>query len=154
MTRSCLHHGNELRISIRISGKCLKNRFYSPIQPLISTIFVQHLMTNLNASTLEGRTTSVIRNLTGDICHELQFNKVKKQKMLEASFPNNKKTSIFAHVPWLMAFFFAICVGYWVPRLHELIARIAIQQFQGERSSWYSTGHFYGTPTQTSPHLF
>ena len=74
--------------------------------------------------------------------------------MLEASFPSTKKTSIFAHVPWLMAFFFAICVGYWVPRLHELIARIAIQQFQGERSSWYSTGHFYGTPTQTSPHFF
>ena len=43
-------------------------------------------------------------------------------------------------MPWLMALFFRhMCwqVGYWVPRLHEPIARIAIQQFQGERSSSY-----------------
>ena len=38
----------------------------------------------------------------------------------------------------LWRFFFRhMCVGYWVPRLHELIARIAIQQFRGERSSSY-----------------
>lgn len=67
-------------------------------------------------------------------CSSTKWNNKKCWKHL---FLQQKKTSIFAHVPWLMAFSFAACVGYWVPRLHELIARIAIQQFQGERSSSY-----------------
>lgn len=91
-------------------------------------------MTNLNASTLEGRTTSVIRNLTRDICHELQFNKVNNKHVGSTFSFNTKKHQSLPMCPDLWRFF-AICVGYWVSRLHELIARIAIQQFQGERSS-------------------
>ena len=69
------------------------------------------------------------------------------------SFNKKKHQSLpMCHDLWRFFSPYVLVTEY--PRLHELIARIAIQQFQGERSSWYSTGHFYGTPTQTSPHFF